>query len=135
MRRIPPGKTFVFWQPARKCMQSYHDYVSFCPAKHDVYSVLSTEGGLNVNIGHIVYRKCTHREFSLPKLILQDFFALSSFLVGLLSTPRLQPSVIVNYSTLISLPVPLSIFCLALQHHRKCAHCDLAYVARLFCAI
>ena len=37
-------------------MQSYHDYASFCPAKHDVYSVLSTEGGLNVNIGHIVYR-------------------------------------------------------------------------------
>ena len=36
-------------------MQSYHDYASFCPAKHDVYSVLSTEGGLNVNIGHIVY--------------------------------------------------------------------------------
>ena len=36
-------------------MQSYHDYDSFCPAKHDVYSVFSTEGGLNVNIGHIVY--------------------------------------------------------------------------------
>ena len=53
--RIPLGKTFVFWQPARKCMQFYHDYASFCPAKHDVYSVLSTEGGLNVNIGHIVY--------------------------------------------------------------------------------
>ena len=55
--RIPPGKTFVFWQPARKCMQSYHDYASFCPAKHDVYSVFSTEGGLNVNIGHIVYKQ------------------------------------------------------------------------------
>ena len=27
----------------------------FCPTKHDVYSVFSTEGGLNVNIGHIVY--------------------------------------------------------------------------------
>ena len=38
-------------------MQSYHDYASFCPAKHDVYSVLSTEGGLNVNIGHIVYEE------------------------------------------------------------------------------
>ena len=36
-------------------MQSYHDYASFCPAKHDVYSVLSTEGGLNVNIGHILF--------------------------------------------------------------------------------
>ena len=24
--RIPPGETFVFWQPVRKCMQSYHDY-------------------------------------------------------------------------------------------------------------
>ena len=55
LARISPGKTFVFWQPARKCMQSYHDYASFCPAKHDIYSVLSTEGGLNVNISHIVY--------------------------------------------------------------------------------
>ena len=36
-------------------MQSYHDYASFCQAKHDVYSVLSTEGGLIVNISHIVY--------------------------------------------------------------------------------
>ena len=54
--RAPPGNTFVFWQPARKCMHSNHDYVSFCPAKHDVYSVFSTEGGLNVNVGHIVYR-------------------------------------------------------------------------------
>ena len=36
-------------------MQSYHDYASFCLAKHDVYSVLSREGGLNVNVGHIVY--------------------------------------------------------------------------------
>ena len=54
--RIPPAcKTFVFRQPARKWMQSYHDYASSCPAKHDVYSVLSTEGGLNVKIGHIVY--------------------------------------------------------------------------------
>ena len=53
--RIPPGKTFVFWQPARKGMQSYHDKASFCPTKHDVYSVLSTEGSLNVNVGHIVY--------------------------------------------------------------------------------
>ena len=53
--RIPPGKTFVFWQPARKCTQSYYDCATQCPAKHDVYSVLSTEGGLNVNIGHVVY--------------------------------------------------------------------------------
>ena len=49
--------TFVFWQPARKCTQSYSDYATQCPAKHDVYSVLSTEGGLNVNIGHIVYSR------------------------------------------------------------------------------
>ena len=54
--RIPSGKNFVFWQRAWKCMQSYHDYGCFCPAKHDIYSVLSTEGGLNVNIGHIVYK-------------------------------------------------------------------------------
>ena len=46
--RIPPGKTFVFWEPD----------ASFCLAKHDVYSVLSTEGGLNVNIGHIIYTAC-----------------------------------------------------------------------------
>ena len=45
----------VFWQPARKYTQSYYDYASLCPAKHDVYSVWSTEGGLSVNIGHIVY--------------------------------------------------------------------------------
>ena len=45
----------MFWQPARKYTQSYHDYASFCPAKHDVYSVLSTEGSLNVNISHIIY--------------------------------------------------------------------------------
>ena len=34
-------------------MQYYHDYASFCPVKYDVYSVLSTEGG--ISIGHIVY--------------------------------------------------------------------------------
>ena len=47
--RILPSKTFVFWQTARNRVQSYHDYASFCPTKHDVYSVWSTEGGLNVN--------------------------------------------------------------------------------------
>ena len=53
--RIPPGKTFVFLQPARKCTQSYHDSASFCPAKHDVYSVFfSTEGGLNVTSSIVV---------------------------------------------------------------------------------
>ena len=52
---IPPGKTFVFWQPARKCMKSYHDYASFCPAKHVVYSVLSTEGRF----------ECKHRSHRL----------------------------------------------------------------------
>ena len=49
-----PGKTFLFLQPARKYTQSYHDYASFCQTKHDVYSVLSTEGGLNVNIVYSV---------------------------------------------------------------------------------
>ena len=61
--RTTLGKTFVFWQPARKFLQSYHDYASFCPAKHDKYSVMSTEGGLNVNISHIVYR-CIVAEYN-----------------------------------------------------------------------
>ena len=67
--RIPPGKTFVFWQPAtfRKWMQCYRDYSSFCSVKHDVYSVLSTEGGLNVNIGNIVL---THRSKGKKQIVL-----------------------------------------------------------------
>ena len=52
--RIPPGKTFVFWQPARKCLQSYHDYAYFCPAKHEVYIV--------VNRGRF---ECKHRSHCL----------------------------------------------------------------------
>ena len=53
--RVPPGKTFVFWQPARKCMQSHHDYASFCPAKHDVYSVFFNRGRF----------ECKHRSHRL----------------------------------------------------------------------
>ena len=47
IRAHTTGKTFVLWQPARKYTQSYHDYASFC---HDMSSVLSTEGSVNVNI-------------------------------------------------------------------------------------
>ena len=29
IRRILPGKIVLFWQPARKYKQSYHDYLPF----------------------------------------------------------------------------------------------------------
>ena len=53
-RTYPRAKPLCFGSQHRN-MQSHHDYASFCLAKHDVYSVLSREGGLNVNVGHIVY--------------------------------------------------------------------------------
>ena len=49
----------MFWQPARSIRNLTMTYAYFCPAKHDVYSVLSAEGGLNVNIGYIVYNECS----------------------------------------------------------------------------
>ena len=70
--RIPTGKTFVFWQPARKYTQSYHDYASFCPAKYHFYSVLSTKGALNVNIGHIVYSGVTRAAVSQEPAVLWE---------------------------------------------------------------
>ena len=63
---IPSGKTFVFWQPARKCMQSYHDYTSFCPAKHDVNSV---------NRGRFERKHRSHRLYiQLSKMFNQQYF-------------------------------------------------------------
>ena len=80
----------MFWQPAGKCKQSYHDYASFCPAKHDVYSVLSTEGGLNVNMGHIVntIRKRVHLPKKGASLVIDDEIKLLWINRGILSVVR-----------------------------------------------
>ena len=86
----------MFWQPARKCTQSYYDYATQCPAKHDVYSVLSTEGGLNVNMGHIVYtvrnvetkpalfRATTPSKEFLPMVVPASLLLIFIFIVALI---------------------------------------------------